>query len=83
MGDGRAGRDARRAAGRGDDKPADHEPLAALRAVNIVQRLTRIYASCAALDVQRDSTLLAASGAALGCGTAEVESRLRKYTGRF
>ncbi|MFE7339144.1 hypothetical protein [Streptomyces griseus] len=60
---------------------ADHEPLAALRAANLVQRHTQIYASCAARDVQRDTTLLAAAGVALGCSTTQVKSRLRKYTG--
>ncbi|MFB7229782.1 hypothetical protein ACFCY9_18850 [Streptomyces fimicarius] len=62
---------------------ADHEPLAALRAANLVQRHTQIYASCAARDVQRDATLLAAAGVALGCSTTQVKSRLRKYTGYF
>ncbi len=55
------------------------EPLAVLRAANILQRHTQMSLQAAARSIEQNRTTPAAVAAAIGCSPGQAQDRLRSY----
>ncbi|WP_331751620.1 hypothetical protein OG215_40680 (plasmid) [Streptomyces globisporus] len=61
------------------DTLSSSEPLAVLRAANILQRHTQMSLQTAASSIERNRTTPAAVAAAIGCSPSQAKDRLRSY----